>query len=614
MVSEKQQTAKTEKLFKYLAKILAPPPELSVSEWADMYRKLSSESSAEPGQWRTDRAPYQRKIMDQINNPEVETIVLMTSAQVGKTEIILNTLGYHIDYDPAPIMVMQPTVEMAKTFSKTRLAPMLRDTPVLKGKVSDAKSRDSGNTMLEKSFPGGVVVMVGANSPSSLASRPIRILLADEVDRFPSSAGSEGDPLSLAEKRTTTFPTNRKKIFVSTPTIKGASRIETAYQSSSQEHWNLPCPSCGEYQQLLWGQIKFEYDEEKDKVVKVDHACKHCGALHDEFEWKAGKGKWAADNPHSKIKGFHLNEFASPWKRWEEIVQDFKDAKKEGVESLKVWVNTSLGETWEEKGDGIESDGLLQRREEYDGEIPDGVAVLTAGVDVQDNRLEYEIVGWGTGKESWGIKYGVLMGDPGQEFVWKALDDIIFASYHRKDGQEMKIMSTCIDSGGHHTSSVYQYCRDREMHRVWAIKGIGGAGHNFIKRPNRRDQDGIWLFTLGVDVGKDVIVSRLKAELHQNGYCHFPIESEKGYDDYYFEGLTAEHRVTRYKNGQPTIKWELKRSSARNEPFDLRNYATAALEILNPNLDSLLDQWQNGETKPKPYKKRGRVVSKGIGR
>ena len=400
MATESKPINKTINLFRKLAKLLTPPPDLSVSEWADLYRRLSSESSAEPGRWRTDRAPYQRKIMDQINNPEVETIILMTSSQVGKTEIILNTIGYHIDYDPAPIMVMQPTVEMANTFSKTRLAPMLRDTPALKGKVADPKSRNSGNTILEKSFPGGVVVMVGANAPAGLASRPIRILLADEVDRFPVSAGTEGDPLSLAEKRTTTFY-NRKKIFVSTPTIKGVSRIEKAYESSSQEHWCLSCPSCGEYQPLKWGQIKFEYDKVKDKVESVDYVCKHCGAMHTEIEWKASKGTWKADNPNSKVKGFHLNELASPWKRWEEIVEDFIEAKKNGVETLQVWVNTSLGETWEEKGVGVESDDLLNRREEYGCEVPNEVAVLTAGVDVQDNRLEYEIVGWGPGNESW---------------------------------------------------------------------------------------------------------------------------------------------------------------------------------------------------------------------
>lgn len=603
---------KTEGLFKKLARIMAPPPDLSVSEWSDMYRRLSSESSAEPGRWRTDRAPYQREIMDQINNPNVETIILMTSSQVGKTEIILNAIGYHIDYDPAPIMVMQPTVDMAKTFSKTRLAPMLRDTPALKGKVADIKSRDSGNTILEKSFPGGVCVMVGANAPAGLASRPIRILLADEVDRFPPSAGTEGDPLSLAEKRTTTF-FNRKKIFVSTPTVKGASRIEKAYENSTQEHWALECPSCGKYQSLEWGQVKFEYNKEKDKVESVDHVCKHCGALHAELEWKNRKGKWMPNNPVSKVKGYHLNELASPWKTWKEIVEDFLEAKKGGKETLKVWVNTSLGETWEEKGTGVEYETLLDRREEYGCEVPNEVAVLTVGVDTQDNRLEYEIVGWGPGDESWGIEYGILMGDPGQDFVWKALDDVLSSDYVREDGQIMKIMSTCVDSGGHHTDSVYKYCKTRELDRVWAIKGQGGSGHSFIKRPNRRNEDGIWLFTLGVDVGKDKVVSRLKSDINQKGYCHFPLEEDKKYDDYYFKGLTAEHKVARYRNGQPTMKWELKSSSTRNEPFDLRNYATAALEILNPNLDALLNQI-NGEEeiiKPKRRKKR-RVISKGL--
>ncbi|MBP1924604.1 phage terminase large subunit GpA-like protein [Sedimentibacter acidaminivorans] len=603
---------KTKQLFKRISKIMAPPPNLSVSEWADVYRRLSSEASAEPGQWRTERAPYQKKIMDEINNPRVEIIILMTSAQVGKTEIILNAIGYFIDYDPSPIMVVQPTVEMAETFSKTRLAPMLRDTPALKGKVADIKSRNSSNTILEKSFPGGVIVMVGANSSSALASRPIRVLLADEVDRFPASAGTEGDPVSLAEKRTTTF-SNRKKIFVSTPTIKGASRIEKFYNSSNQQHWHLPCPSCGEHQQLKWGQITFEYDDVKEEVICVKHRCKFCGFAYGEYEWKTGEGKWIADNPNSSIVGFHINELASPWKHWDEIVVDFKQAKKDGKESLKVWVNTSLGETWEEKGVGLESDELLSRREEYSCDVPENVAVLTAGVDVQDNRLEYEVVGWGINKESWGIEYGVLMGDPGKSFVWKALDDVLFKTFSRADGVPLNIMSTCVDTGGHHTSSAYAYCKDRELQRVWAIKGIGGSGHSFIKRPKRREQSGVYLFTIGVDVGKDTLVSRLTAKPDQNGYCHFPFETEKGYDDAYFKGLTAEHRVTRYKNGQTVIKWEKKSISARNEPFDLRNYATAALEILNPNINAILNQL-NGEQSfiPKKIKKRRRVVSKGI--
>jgi phage terminase large subunit GpA-like protein len=600
---------KTIQLFKNIAAVVAPPPLLKVSEWADKYRRLSSESSAEAGQWRTDRAPYQREILDSVNDPELEKIIIMSSAQVGKTELLLNTIGYHIDYDPAPIMLLQPTVDLAKNFSKERLAPMLRDSPSLRGKVADVKSRDSGNTVMQKSFAGGYIAMVGANAPSGLASRPIRILLADEVDRFPVSAGNEGDPLSLAEKRTTTF-WNRKKIFVSTPTNKGASRIETEFELSTQEHWNLPCPSCGSYQPMRWAQIHFE---------TVSMACKDCGTLHDEIEWKKqnSKGKWISNNPGANSRGFHLNELVSPWKRWSEIIQDFKDAKRKGPAALKVWVNTSLGETWEEKGDGIESDELLDRREQYDCEVPDAVVVLTAAVDVQDNRLEYEVVGWGVGKESWGIDYGVIMGDPGQDLVWDDLDQILFKNFEREDGQLLQIATTCVDSGGHHTKKVYEYCKEREMQRVWAIKGKGGSGTPFIQRPKKKNDSGAWLFILGVDVGKDMVISRLKSNQEQDGYCHFPIDEGKGYDFNYFQGLTAEHRVIRYKSGQATIHWEKKRSGTPNEPFDLRNYASAALEILNPQLEILKERLAQGES-PNLNKqvirrqKKRHIVSKGI--
>lgn len=595
-------------LFREIARVVAPPPELTVSQWADLYRRLSSESSAEPGQWRTDRAPYQREIMDAVTDPLVETIVIMSSAQVGKTEILLNIIGYFIDYDPSPILVIQPTLEMAQTFSKDRLAPMIRDSPALRGKVADAKSRDSGNTILHKTFPGGHITMVGANSPSGLASRPIRILLADEVDRFPVSAGTEGDPLMLAEKRTTTF-WNKKKVFVSTPTIKGVSRIERAYLASSQEEWHLPCPTCGAYQPLLWGQIRFD-----DATME----CAFCQARHNEFEWKSGVGKWVAKKDNRKIRGFHLNELASPWKRWKTIIEEFQEAKK-SPETLKVWVNTSLGETWEEKGEGVEADDLLKRRELYDCEVPEDVLVLTAAVDVQDNRLEYEIVGWGLGKESWGIQYGIIMGDPGQEQVWNELDMILDKPYKRKDGIELKVMTTCVDSGGHHTKEVYEYCKAREFKRVWAIKGQGGSGIPFIIRPKKRNDAGVWLFNLGVDVGKDTVTSRLKIQEKGPGYCHFPLDDGRGYDEEYFNGLTSEHRVIRYNKGKPVIHWEKKTSGSRNEPFDLRVYATAAFEILNPPLemikkrfDELKDEKSVVKQTLNPPKRRAGVVRRGI--
>ena len=283
-MKERKIDSKTLNLFRNIAKVLSPPPELTVSQWADKYRKLSPESSAEPGQWNTDRAPYQREIMDAVVDAAVETVVIMSSAQVGKTELILNTIGYYIDYDPSPILCLQPTLEMAQAFSKDRLAKMIRDTPVLRGKVKDARARDSENTILHKSFPGGHITMVGANSAAGLASRPIRIVLMDEIDRFPPSAGSEGNPIKLAEKRTTTF-WNRKKIKVSTPTIKGRSQIETEYLSSSKEEWCVPCPCCGKYQPYEWGRIR---------ISDVTMECKYCGEHFKETEWKERPGKWIA--------------------------------------------------------------------------------------------------------------------------------------------------------------------------------------------------------------------------------------------------------------------------------------------------------------------------------
>ena len=313
----------TKRLFQKLMKSWATPPDMTVSEWADAYRMLSPEASAEAGKWRTDRAPYQKEIMDAVSDDKCYKVVIMSSAQVGKSEIILNMIGYHIDYDPAPIMYVLPTDSMAATFSKDRVGPMIRDTPSLKEKVNDSKSRDSGNTIFHKKFNGGHLTFIGANAPSQLASRPIRVLLADEIDRFPDSAGAEGDPLQLAIKRTTTF-WNRKIIEVSTPTIKGVSKIEKEYESSSMEHLNVACPHCGKYQTYEWEQLKFEHKSGTKEFKLLGYKCRHCGKIEREVIWKRQKIKWIAEHPEIKdVRGFHLNELASPWKSWEEIIADF---------------------------------------------------------------------------------------------------------------------------------------------------------------------------------------------------------------------------------------------------------------------------------------------------
>ncbi|WP_437832206.1 phage terminase large subunit family protein [Niallia taxi] len=588
---------RTASLFKKLVnEILPPPPELTVSEWADTYRRLSSEASAEPGQWRTSRAPYQREIMDAVTSRDYEDIVIMASAQVGKSEIINNIAGYHMHQDPAPILLIQPTVDKAKDYSKERIAPMIRDTPVLRNLVSDSKSRDSGNTVLSKSFPGGFLALTGANSPAGLASKPIRVVLADEVDRFPVSAGSEGDPVNLAEKRTTTFY-NRKKIKVSTPTNKGASRIEKEFEKSTKEYYNLPCPSCKEYQPLKWAQIHFE---------TVEHACKECGALHNEYEWKLQKGKWIAENPKARIRGFHLNELLSPWKKWKEIIQAFKDAKEDGPEAMKVWVNTSLGETWEEQGEQLDDSDLFNRTEEYTADVPEGVKILTASVDVQDDRFEIEVVGWGLGKESWGIEYHTIRGNLSQPKIWEELDEYLSRSWSKNDGSKFSILCTCMDSGGHYTQEVYKFTKARETRRIYAIKGKStgkGEYDPLVAGTTRAKPSKTLLVHLGVNEGKSKVMSNLKITEFGPNYCHFP--KGKGYNEEYFKGLTAERLETRYERGVPYQVWV--KTRARNEPLDLRVYNTAALEILNPNLEK---EYANSQQQRK--KKRRRTASKGV--
>lgn len=589
-------------LFTRIFSVLAPPPDMTISQWADEYRRLSSESSAEPGRWRTAKAPYQKEIMDAICDVSIQKVVVMSAAQIGKTDgFILNPIGYFMHYDPSPIMVLQPTIQMAETFSKDRLSPMLRDTPVLRDRVND-KARNSGNTILQKIFPGGHVTMVGANSPSSLASRPIRILLADEIDRYPATAGNEGDPLLLAGKRLTTF-WNKKEVDVSTPTIKGLSRIEVEFEHSTQEEWNVPCPECGTLVPLEWANIVFH----RENLDEIECACPACGVLSPEMAWKEhfSDGHFVAKYPERNVRGFHLNALASQFVEWREIVQKFitaNDEKKKGnIELLKVWTNTEMGQTWEEEGEQLETDDLYKRREKYNCEVPEEVLVLTAGVDVQDNRFEAEVVGWGEEKESWGIRYQVIYGDLKLKPVWDELDKFLSQTFTTADGRRLKIICTCVDSGGHFTTQVYRFCKERTARRVFAIKGKGGADVPYYNRPSTANSVKAPLFTIGVDTGKAILYQRLAVQDEGANYCHFPKEKDRGYTQEYFRGLTAEKMVMTYKKGKAQYIWTLKDGGyKRNEPLDIRNYATAALEIANPVLKR-----QNPEPAATP-RKRGR--------
>ena len=428
--------------------------------------------------------------------------------------------------------------------------------------------------------------MVGANSPSSLASRPMRILLADEIDRYPATAGNEGDPLLLAAKRLATF-WNKKEVCVSTPTNKETSRIAVEFENSTQEEWNVPCPACGAYTPLSWGNIRFD----KNNLEEIECVCPACGAISSEIEWKEQfqKGKFVAKYPERKVRGFHLNALASLFVEWREIVEKFltanEEKKKGNIELLKVWTNTEMGETWEEDGEQIETDDLYKRREEYGCEVPEGVLVLTAGVDVQDNRFEIEVVGWGVEKESWGIRYQVIYGDLKRQPVWDELDAFLSQTFETEDGRRLKIICTCVDSGGHFSTQVYRFCKARTVRRVFAIKGKGGMEVPYYNRPTTSNIIKAPLITVGVDTGKALLQQRLLVQKWGPNFCHFPSDEGRGYTEEYFRGLTAEKMVVTYKKGRAQYVWTLKDSGyRRNEPLDIRNYATVALEIANPVL------------------------------
>jgi phage terminase large subunit GpA-like protein len=574
---------------------IAPIEELTVSSWANAYRILSPESSSESGRWRTSRAPYQKGMMDAVNEGGVKEIVFMTSAQIGKTEILNNIIGYFIHRDPSPILVIQPILDMAESWSKTRFSHMIRDTPVLSKLIGDPRTRDSGNTLLHKQFLGGSITIAGANSPSSLSSRPIRIVLLDEEDRYPASAGNEGDPGSLAQKRTTTF-WNRLLIAASTPTIEGQSRIAARYLQSDQRKYYVPCPQCNNFQVLQWCNLKFDLAERggDDNMIipNVYYECEHCGAELTESDkfWMLKNGEWRGEKAFIGVAGFHISELYSPWVKWSEMVESFLKAKRL-PETLQTWVNTSLGETWKQETEGVEHDSLMMRKENWGRIAPIGVVVITCGVDVQDDRLEAEIIGWGIEEESWSLQYHVLHGDPARSLVWKELDNVVGQKIRHEMGNFLTVACTCVDSGGHHTEAVYEYCKARETSRVFAIKGSSQTGKPLISKFSRSNRKRVKLFSIGTDTAKHMIYSRLKIHEVGAGYCHFPSE----YGEEYFKQLTCERVMTKFINGHAKRIW-VKAKGKRNEALDCRVYGLAALHILNPKIEMLAEELEREST------------------
>ena len=592
---------------------LRPEEPLTVSEWADRYRKLSSKASAEPGPWRTDRTPYLREPMDCLSSESpVQRVVMMFAAQTGKTEAGSNWLGYVIDHAPGPMLCVQPTVEMAKRLSKQRLESMISETPCLSEKIAPARSRDSGNTMFSKEFSGGIMLLTGANSATGLRSAPCRYLFADEVDAFPSDVDGEGDPVALAERRTTTFA-RRKILLTSTPTVKDFSRIEAEYERSDQRRFYVACPCCGEMQWLKWGQLKWEQG-------KPETALYQCESCREKFPERhkpqmLASGEWRPTAPgNGKTAGFQLSGLYSPlgWCSWEQLVDDFLRAKGDAP-ALKAFVNTRLAETWEEDyAAAVSAEGLMAKRLAYQpGTCPDGVVLLTAGVDVQDNRLAVTVWGWGEGETGWMIWHQELMGDPTQLEVWGQLDTVLAAEWETANGKTLKVSQMAIDSGGHCTHEVYRYVRDRVGQGAVAIKGSSKRNSAAVGKGSKVDvnwrgkvlKKGVTLYMLGTDTIKTTLFGRMRH--NETGGALFFGQAA---DEDYFRQLTAERQALRYHRGFPIREW-VKKSGDRNEALDCAVYAYAAMLIFSRKMNRATMWQQLGEQlesgKPKP-RARGR--------
>jgi len=576
--SRRNPSAIVDDLIAETLSILKPPPPLTVSEWAERFRVLSPETAAEPGRWSNDRAPYQRGIMDAVHEPGVQQIVIMSSAQVGKTEIALNILGYHVQMDPCPILIVVPTLEIAKHYAQDRIYPMFRDCPTLGQRLRGKGMRRRGQHTFHFTFHGGHITIAGANSPASLATRPIRLLVLDEVDRFPACVGSEGDPVALAKKRTQAY-WNRKIILISTPTIQGVSRIERTYQQSDQRRFFVPCPHCGEYQELLFENLRWS----EGNPNTAHYVCAFCRQPWTDKQKIAAvrKGEWRKTNPEIILTaGFHLSELYSPWATWASIAKAYLDAKQ-SQEELRVFYNTVLGQTWSEIHFEDDLPPLRKRIEQYGPELPEQVCVLTAAVDVQEDRLEILVAGWGEGEEAWHIDRQFLFGPPVGEDVWEQLDRYLSeTTWPHPSGARLKVEVTCIDSG-FLSKRVYDFVRHRQRQRIYAIKGISTPGAPLVGRPMRAGRSGVRLYPVAVSAAKDIIFARLQIEKPGPGYIHFNQQC----DEDYFDQLTAERPVVKVTRGVATRVWQKIRE--RNEVLDLWVYNLAALAILNPDFKQI---------------------------
>lgn len=573
--------------------LFALPPPLTVAEWAENHRYLSSESSSKHGKFRA--LPWQVQPMEDVTDPHVESITLMWAAQTGgKTEIINNTIMYFIDHDPCPILMLQPTVEMGESWSKERFTPSLRDNPRLRGKVRDARSRDANNTILHKGFPGGHLTIVGTNAPAGLAMRPIRVLLCDEVDRYPASAGVEGDPISLALQRTQSF-WDSVKIFTSTPTVKNASRIESLFQQTDQNYFYVPCPWCEKFQTLNWSGVKWPKEQVEEKrihlIEKAFYECAHCQSPWTDEQRMAAirKGEWRATAPFSGKRGYHLNGVYCMFRaqkgfknRLHQMAREHLEAQN-SAEMRQTWANTFLAETWELEGEQPITAEVMGRAENYGPVLPAGVLALVAGCDAQRDRLEGLIIGIGLGWELWCIEAARFTGSPEQEKVWTALDQFLDQEFDHPSGAKLRVVRAFVDSSDK-PEAVYRFCKPRHNRGVYAIKGATTAAQPLCGLERKWGSLKCKGFLVGTDTAKGLIYDRLKILNPGPKYIHFPVGF--GFDEEFFKQLTSEKLTTEYRNGFPRRVW-VKPSGARNEALDMLVYALAAVENLRPALSVL---------------------------
>jgi phage terminase large subunit GpA-like protein len=579
------------------ARLWKPPEELSLSQWSDRYRRTSREASAEVGQWTT--RPYQREPFDAFTDPRVRRLVVMSSVQMLKTELQLCVIGYCIHNRPAPILLVLPRDGDCDTFSKLRLAPMLRDTPALQNRVADAKSRFSGNTISQKMFPGGHLRIVAGGSPANLAALPIKILLCDEIDKFPPSAGAEGDPIALAEGRTAEFP-DSKVVLTCSPTIAGYSAIERAYNESDRREYEVPCPHCQQPQVLKWSQVTWDdaLPSRKKQADTARYVCEHCqGEWNDPQRWKSiNAGSYRATEAFTGIAGFRISQLCSLKKRLSQIVLQFLRAKDDGAEALKVFFNTVLAETWVDRGEAPDHEKLLERREKYQtGIVPPGALFLTAGADVQRDRIEVEIVGWGRGRESWSVDYRVLEGKTSEPAVWAELEKVARETFPLAGGGkcELPIARFFIDSGdGTTTNDVYNWCRQQPASQVCAIKGDGRGdlpvserrpvdvtiGGKRLRRGLhiRHVNSSFFKFEFYADLRKRRPTDEEIAQgwVYPPGYCHFP--HGQNYGDEHFKQIVAEQLIATVNRKTRRTRMEWQQLRPRNEALDCRVYARAA--------------------------------------